>query len=103
LQSCDNPGNKGQHKPGKNSGKPKAGGLKSLQEKLNEDIKNLQKKQQSGGQSLSEEYAKIAARQEAIRRELEKLEKMLKEEGNSGALGDLQKTKELMEQQEKDI
>jgi hypothetical protein len=99
---CNNPG-KGKPKKKGNSGKPKAGSLKQLQEGLNKEMKQLQQNQKDGKQNLSEAFAKIAAKQEAIRREIERLEKMLKEEGKSGALGDLDKTKKLMEEQERDL
>jgi hypothetical protein len=55
-----------------------------------------------GGMS-SKDWAKMAAQQEALRRYLNDLEKELKEEGNQGALGDLKKTQELMEEVEKDL
>jgi hypothetical protein len=66
-------------------------------------MQQMQKAQQQGQQPGSEQFAKIAAQQEALRRELERLQKQLKEEGNGSALGDLDQTKKLMEQQEKDL
>lgn len=97
-KQCNNPGNK----KGK-SGKPKAGSLKQMQDQMNGELKQMMSNKKQGNNPNSEQYAKIAARQEAIRRELERLEKMLKEEGKKDALGDLEKTKQLMEQQERDL
>ena len=100
-KQCQKPG----QKPGKpgDKGKPKMGGIKSLQDQINQQMQQMQKAQQQGQQPGSEQFAKIAAQQEALRREVERLQKMLKEEGNGSALGDLDQTKKLMEQQEKDL
>jgi hypothetical protein len=100
-KQCQKPG----QKPGKpgDKGKPKMGGIKSLQDQINQQMQQMQKAQQQGQQPGSEQFAKIAAQQEALRREVERLQKQLKEEGNGSALGDLDQTKKLMEQQEKDL
>jgi hypothetical protein len=45
----------------------------------------------------------MANEQEALRKALEEVEKSLKEQGKTGALGDLAKTRKLMEQIEKDL
>lgn len=60
-------------------------------------------KKEGEGNPTSKEWAKMAAQQEALRRKLNELEKQLKQEGNQGKLGDLQKTQDLMEQVEKDL
>lgn len=60
-------------------------------------------KKEGEGTPTSKEWAKMAAQQEALRRKLSELEKQLKQEGNQGKLGDLQKTQNLMEKVEKDL
>jgi hypothetical protein len=98
---CKNPGKK-PGKPGQ-SGKPKMSGMKQMQDEINKQLQEMKSGKQQGKNPGTEQYAKIAAQQEALRREIERLQKLLKEEGNSGALGDLEKTKQLMEQQERDL
>jgi hypothetical protein len=98
---CKNPGKK-PGKPGQ-SGKPKMSGMKQMQDEINKQLQEMKSGKQQGKNPGTEQYAKIAAQQEALRREMERLQKLLKEEGNSGALGDLEKTKQLMEQQERDL
>lgn len=97
---CKNPGKKSGK--GKN-GKPKMSGMKQMQDAINKQLEEMKQGKQQGKNPTSEQFAKIAAQQEALRREIERLEKMLKEEGKPGELGDLEKTKKLMEQQEKDL
>lgn len=100
--SCNNPGKqKGQKQGGKKPQNMK--GIQQMQNDLNQQLKQMQKGKEQGKSPGSEMYARMAAQQEAIRRELERLQKQLKEEGKSGALGDLEKTKQLMEQQERDL
>jgi hypothetical protein len=98
---CNNPGKK-PGKPG-NSGKPKMSGIKKMQDEINKQMQEMKQGKQQGNMPGSEQFARIAAQQEALRREMERLEKMLKEEGKPGALGDMEKTRKLMEQQEKDL
>lgn len=98
---CKNPGKK-PGKPG-SQGKPKMGNMKQMQDQLNKQMQEMKNGKQQGKNPTSEQFAKIAAQQEALRREIDRLQKMLKEEGKEGAYGDLNKTKELMEQQEKDL
>jgi len=105
---CKNPGTgKGEGKPKPGEGKPSVGAMKKLQDDLNkmgEERKNG-KKPGSGenGAMTSEEFVRMAAQQEALRRELEALQKQLQEQGKGNSLGNLEKTKELMEQTEKDL
>jgi hypothetical protein len=99
---CNNPGKKPGQKSG-NSGKPKMGGIKKMQEEIGKQMQQMKQGKQQGTTPSSEQFARIAAQQEALRREVERLEKMLKEGGKPGALGDLDKTKKLMEQQERDL
>ena len=98
-QSCKKPGGK---KPsaGKN-GKPKMSDMKGMQEKLAKMIEDMKKGKEQGKNPNSEEFARIAAQQEE-RRQIEGLQKQMQQEGK-GELGDLNKTKELMEQQEKEL
>lgn len=98
---CKNPG-KAQSKPGQ-SGKPKMSGMKQMQDDINKQMQEMKDGKKQGKNPGAEQYAKLAAKQEALRREVERLQKMLKEEGKPGALGDLEKTKQLMEQVEKDL
>ncbi|MCC6817932.1 MAG: hypothetical protein IT245_03450 [Bacteroidia bacterium] len=99
---CDNPGKKQGKKQG--GAKPNGmQGLKQMQNELGKQLQQMQKAKEKGQSPGSEMYARIAAQQEAIRRELERLQKQLKEDGKPGAFGDLEKTKQLMEQQEKDL
>lgn len=104
---CKNPGGK-KPKPGSgkpSNGKPKMGGdgLKKMQEGIAKQLQDMKNGKEQGKNPTSEQYAKIAAQQEALRREIDRLQKMLKEEGKEGGLGDLDKTKELMEKQERDL
>lgn len=98
---CTKPGSC--KKPG--SGKPSFKSMRQLQEQLNqamEDLKNGKSPGQTGQQSMSEQLAKLAAQQEAIRQQLQELMEQLKEEGSTktGGLNDLQNK---MEETEKDI
>lgn len=104
---CNNPGGK-KPKPGAgkpSNGKPKMGGdgLKKMQEGIAKQLQEMKNGKEQGKNPSSEQFAKIAAQQEALRREIERLEKMLQEEGKGGSIGDLDKTKELMEKQERDL
>jgi len=95
---------------GKKKGKPQPGAgkkpsLSQMQKQLGDQLKQLQKSGKSG-RGLSEEVAKMAAQQEAIRRALQDLEKAAgkdgkdqKGEGGSQTGG----LKQAMEQQEKDL
>jgi hypothetical protein len=99
---CNNPGSKPGNKPGE-KGDPKMSGMKKMQDALNKQLKDMKDGKQMGTSPTSEQFAKIAAQQEALRRQLGKLEQQLKEQGKAGSLGELDKTKQLMEQQENDL
>lgn len=94
--------------PGKSPGsKPSARSMRQLQEQLNKQMESVLKQMQegksgSGGQGFSEEFAKMAAQQEAIRRQLQEYNEQLKSmgEGNSKILNELMQQ---MEQTEKDL
>lgn len=113
-QSCSNPGGKGQGK-----GKPKnSGKLSQGQEQLGQMLQEMQRKGQQNkqGQSgepkpgeqgdkreMNREYARMALMQEALRRQLAELRKALEQQGQGQAAKELQKTEQIMEQQEKDL
>jgi len=95
---CKKPGNC--NKPGK--GKPSFKSLKKLQQQLNDAMDALKSGTIPKGSSMSEELAKLAAQQAAIRNQLKELTDQLKEEGktNTGGLNDLQSK---MDETEKDL
>ncbi len=98
--SCSNPG-----KPGSGSQQMKS--MKGLQEQLNQqlqDLKNGNKpgKQGQQGQSMSEQLARMAAQQAAIRRKMESFRDQLKGEGRYSD-GNVSKMIDDMEKTEKDI
>lgn len=110
VGQCKNPGTG----EGSNPSKPKSGGknpsmgtLKELQQDLNKMSQERQQGKKNGsgenGSMTAEDFVRMANEQEALRKALEEVEKMLKEQGKSGALGDLAKTRKLMEQIEKDL
>lgn len=122
-ESCNKPG-KG--KPG--SGKPSFGKMSQMQKQLNERMQEMQKqmmgknqdgnqkgkspgnkpdgKQQGGKGDGSEgdasEFAKMVAQQEAIRRELNKLQEEFRKQG-MGAQGDLDRLSREMEKVEREL
>jgi len=99
-------------KPGKGKPSPSAQRMRQLQQQLNEQMKALQKKmegQKEGGQKgkggkdgMSEELARMAAQQEALRNELQQLSNQENKDGK-GTLGDLDKLAKQMEETEKDL
>jgi hypothetical protein len=98
--SCSNPG-----KPG--SGSKPMKGMKGLQEQLNKQLQDLKEgnkpgKQGQQGQSMSEQLARMAAQQAAVRRQMEEYRDQLKSEGQ-GSDGDISKMIDDMEKTEKDI
>jgi hypothetical protein len=111
---CDKPGGKGKGKGGKPG--PSAADLKKMQEKLSQQLKEMKEKGQKPGLGqkdgkngqtpgqggLSEELAKMAAQQEAIRNALKQLNNEENKDGQ-GKMGDLGKLMEQMEENEKDI
>jgi len=97
-------------KPGK--GKPKSvGDLRKMQEELNKNMQKMKDamkpgnkpgKQGQGQQGMSEQLAKMAAQQEYIRNELQKLNMQENKDGKN-TLGDLANTAKKMEETENDI
>ncbi len=87
-------------KPG-SSGKPKSGNMGEMQKQLSQRIEEL-KKSGGTGKGYSEELAKLAAEQERIRKSLQEMEQIMKEQGaNPG--NDMKKLSEMMEQTERDL
>ncbi len=102
-------------KPGSGKPSPSAEQARKMQQKLNEQMKALKKKmegQQKGegekkkgsgnGSGMSEELARLAAQQEALRNELSKLSNQENKDGQ-GSLGNLDKVAKQMEDTEKDL
>ena len=81
---------------GKKPGKPSLG---KMQEQLNQQMEEIRKGGTQGRQ-LSEEYARMAAEQERIRRALEEMQERLKEQGGKIPGGDIPGK---MEQTEMDL
>jgi hypothetical protein len=96
-------GGKGKPKPGKGSGKS-VKSMKQMQEALGKKMKQKGEQQgKSSGQGMtSEEFAKMAAEQEAIRQQLQQYLDELKKEGNLGE-GGLQNAIKEMEKIEEDL
>ncbi|MFY8019541.1 MAG: DUF4175 family protein [Bacteroidia bacterium] len=98
---------KGKPSPKEGSGKPSMSKLKKMQDELNKQLKEGQNKNGTGekGKMSSEQFARMAAQQMAIRQQLQKMasemDALQKEQmGGGKQLGDLQK---LMEQTEKEL
>ena len=102
-------------KPGKGKPSPSAEQARKMQQKINDQMKALKKKMEgeqkgegkkkngSGGSSgMSEELARLAAQQEALRNELQKLSNQENKDGQ-GSLGNLDKLAKQMEETEKDL
>ncbi len=88
---------------GKQKGnKPKPGNLGELQQQLNKKIEDLKKGGKSG-KALSEELAKLASEQEALRNALKELEKQGQKPGENGKNGELGNLGKMMEQSETDL
>jgi hypothetical protein len=98
----------GNPKPG--AGQPSLKSLRQMQEQLNQQMEGMKKgdkdskgKQGSKGQSLSEQLARTAAQQEAIRGQMQKYAEELEKQGQFGASKELKKIMEDMEKTETDL
>lgn len=93
-------------KPGKGKPGPSAGDIKKMQEKLSQQLKEMKGKMDGpsgkGGQGMSEELARMAAQQEALRNALQQLDQSENKDGQ-GSLGNLGEVAKQMEETEKDI
>ena len=101
-QQSQSPGQgKKSKKKGKQSG-PSMETMEKLQKELGDQIKSLKDGQHGGnGQGMSKELAQYAAKQEAIRRQLQQMKEELEKNGTkAGDLGEIQKE---MDQNEKDV
>lgn len=104
---CTKPGQGQKPKPGK-------GNMSKMQEQMAKQLEQMRKEMEGGkkpgqqkpggqgGQGMSEQLAKMAAQQAAIRRQLEKMSQELNKEGK-GAGNQLKETAKQMEEIEKDI
>ncbi len=101
-------GNGSCKKPGKGKPSPSAAKLKALQKQLSEQMGKMKGKMEGmqkngkGQQGMSEELARMAAQQEAIRNELNQLNQQENKDGK-GSLGNLGQVADKMEQNERDI
>lgn len=109
-----NQGNQSCNKPGSN-GKPNVGSLKKMQQQLSKQLEQLKDElskqengQKSGGEKgnnpkMSQKLAKMAAEQEAIRRQLQKMSNELDEANGKKPGGNMKRIQDLMEENERDI
>jgi len=103
-ESCPMPGQ------GQGKGKPSMNTMKGLQQELNRQMEQMRQSMgkpgegnmQQGGQSMSEQFARMAAQQEALRRQMQQyLDELRRETGKTD--GNAMKAIEEMEQTEKDL
>lgn len=105
-QSCQKPGCKKSkcQKPGQ--GKPSISSMRKMQEKLRQSIQQMKDGQgkpgKSGKSGMNKMLVKMAAEQEALRNELNRINQELNKDGN-GSLGNLEQLEKLMEQTEQDL
>ncbi len=114
MQQCS--GNKscksGKPKPG--SGQSSMKSMRQLQDQLNKQIESLKKGMKDKGEKpggkygksssgMSEQIAKLAAQQEALRNQMQKYSEQLSKEGEMGASKELKKTIKKMEETETDL
>ncbi|MEA3479500.1 MAG: hypothetical protein U9R60_15050 [Bacteroidota bacterium] len=108
MDSNANCSGTGNPKPG--SGKPGKMNMSEMQKQLNKQLQNMKKGMQEGGKQpnktgqggMSEELARLAAQQEAIRRQMESYLEQLKEEGIAGDAG-INKLMQDMDKTETDL
>ncbi|MGQ0828164.1 MAG: DUF4175 family protein [Bacteroidota bacterium] len=110
------PGSGNCKKPGGNGSKPSAASMRKMQEQLNKQIQKLKadmekngnkpgqkpgEKPGMGGAGMSQELAKLAAQQAAIRQELQKMADQINKDGKGA--GNIGKLADKMEQTETDL
>ncbi len=98
--SCPRPGMGGK-------GKPSMSNMRDLQQQLNQQMQNLKQQMQQGQQSpggrqISEQFARMAAQQEALRRQLQSYMDDLKSETGKDDSG-IRETLKEMERTEQDL
>ncbi len=102
----------GQPKPG--AGKPSMKSMRQLQEQLSKQIEKMKAGKKEGGenegggmpkngQSMSEQLARMAAEQEAIRNQMNQFSEQLDKEGQFGASKEIKKIMEEMEKTETEL
>lgn len=101
-------------KPGKGKPSPSAQRMRQMQQQLNDQMKALKEKMEGkqkgegkgkdkqGDKGMSEELARMAAQQEALRNELQQLSNQENKDGQ-GTLGNLDQLAKQMEETEKDL
>lgn len=93
MQNMDMPGNSSCDKPGGGSPSKMPQNMSQMQKQLNEQMKQMKDGDQKGGKggkkssSMSEQFARMAAEQEAIRRQMQEYLEQLKEMGETGDAG----------------
>lgn len=107
MMSMQATGQSSCNKPGKPGGSQQMKSMRGLQEQLNKQLQQLRDgkkpgKQGKDGQSMSEQLARMAAQQAAIRRKMEEFQQQLKDEGRLSD-GNVSKMIDDMEKTEKDI
>ena len=108
------PGSGSCKKPGGAGKKPSAAGMRKMQEQLNQQIKKLKEGMEKGGNKpgdkpgmggsgsgMSKELAQLAAQQEAIRKEFQKMADQINKDGKGGS--GMSKLAEKMEETETDL
>ncbi len=110
--ACKKPGSGSCNKPGGQGKKPSASKMKAQQESLEKQLQNMKKKlenfnkgenkQGKGMGGMSQELMQMAAKQAAIRQQIEQMSQELNEDGSGKGNGLKQIAKE-MEEMEKDI
>ncbi|MCD4683202.1 MAG: hypothetical protein K8R86_07970, partial [Bacteroidales bacterium] len=110
--SCNGSCKNGKPKPGSGSSSMKS--MRQLQEQLNKQIESLKAgkkdngkkeggKKSNSGQGMSEQLARMAAQQEAIRNQMGKFSEQLNKEGQFGASKEIKKIMSEMEKTETDL
>jgi hypothetical protein len=101
-------------KPGKGKPSPSAQRMRQMQQQLNDQMKALKEKMEGkqkgegkgkdkqGEKGMSEDLARMAAQQEALRNELQQLSNQENKDGQ-GTLGNLDQLAKQMEETEKDL
>ncbi len=107
------PGSGSCKKPGGKGSKPSASSLRKMQQQLNEQIKKLKEGMQKNGNKpgdkpgmapgngMSQELAKLAAQQAAIRQEIQKMGDQINKDGKGA--GGMSKLADKMEETETDL
>ena len=101
-QMCQNPGKKPGAKPGEKPGNEPGDKISEGQEKLSEELKKMSENMKNGKGNNSKDFAGAAAKQAALRKALEQMQKEQQENGQ-GTSDQLQKIIDEMDKQEIDL